>query len=85
LQIADCGEQTRIPYPENDPMPIYEYHCTDCDTDFEQFLRSMSSQEIITCPECGGQHVKKAISLFGSMSGGSARSSAPAQTCAPTG
>jgi len=29
--------------------------------------------------------VKKAISLFGSMSGGSARSSAPAQTCAPTG
>ena len=54
-------------------MPIYEYHCTDCDTDFEQFLRSMASQEIITCPECGGQHVKKAISLFGGMSGGSSR------------
>ena len=66
-------------------MPIYEYHCTDCDTDFEQLLRSMSSQEIINCPACGGQHVKKAISLFGSMSGGSARGNAPAQTCAPTG
>jgi putative FmdB family regulatory protein len=85
IQIPECGKQARIPQPENDPMPIYEYHCTDCDTDFEQFLRSMASQEIITCPECGGQHVKKAISLFGSMSGGSARSSAPAQACAPTG
>ena len=59
-------------------MPIYEYHCTDCETDFEQFLRSMANQETITCPECGGQHVKKAISLFGGMSGCSARSSAPA-------
>ena len=66
-------------------MPIYEYHCTDCEADFEQLLRSMASQEIIACPECGGQHVKKAISLFGSRSGGSARASGPAQTCAPTG
>lgn len=65
-------------------MPIYEYHCNDCKTDFEQFVRSMSGQETIICPECGGQHVKKAISLFGALSGG-ARTSAPAQACAPTG
>ena len=29
-------------------MPIYEYHCSDCGTDFEKFLRSMFSKEAIT-------------------------------------
>lgn len=68
-------------------MPIYEYHCDNCNSDFEQFIRSMFSQETVTCPECGSQHVKKAISLFGGVGGGSsARSSgASAQACAPTG
>lgn len=67
-------------------MPIYEYHCTDCDTNFEQFVRSMFSQEVIACPHCGGQHVKKAISLFGGVGGSSAKAGgATAQACAPTG
>ncbi len=34
----------------------------------------MFSQETVACPECGSQHVKKAISLFGGVGGGSARS-----------
>lgn len=66
-------------------MPIYEYHCNDCEADFEQFVRSMSSQETITCPDCGGQHVRKAISLFGGVSGGRARTNTSTQACAPTG
>ena len=69
-------------------MPIYEYHCSDCNADFEQFVRSMMSQETVTCPDCGGQHVKKAISLFGGLSGGSSAKSAgssSAASCAPTG
>jgi putative FmdB family regulatory protein len=68
-------------------MPIYEYHCNDCNTDFEQFVRSMLAQETITCPDCGGQHVKKAISLFGGLGGSSAKSggASAAANCAPTG
>lgn len=67
-------------------MPIYEYHCDNCNSDFEQFIRSMFSQETVVCPECGSQHVKKAISLFGGVGGGNARSGgASAQACAPTG
>ena len=54
-------------------MPIYEYHCTDCGDEFERLIRSMFSVETITCPSCGGDHVKKAVSLFGTASGGSRR------------
>ncbi|MCX7708007.1 MAG: zinc ribbon domain-containing protein [Anaerolineae bacterium] len=67
-------------------MPIYEYHCENCASDFELFVRSMFSQETVACPECGSQHVKKAISLFGSVSGGRTRSAgSSAQACAPNG
>ena len=69
-------------------MPIYEYRCSDCETNFEKLVQSMFSQEAITCPQCGGQHVKKAVSLFGGLGGGgSARTSggASSQACAPTG
>lgn len=68
-------------------MPIYDYHCDDCGNDFEKLVRSMFNQETISCPDCGGQHVKKAISLFGGLTGVSSAKSggATAQACAPTG
>jgi putative FmdB family regulatory protein len=65
-------------------MPIYEYHCNDCGTDFEKFLRSMFSKEAITCPDCGGERVNKALSLFGSTSSSSSGASAAA-ACGPVG
>ena len=65
-------------------MPIYEYHCNDCGTDFEKFLRSMFSKEAIICPDCGGQHVNKALSLFGSTSSSSGGASSAA-ACGPVG
>ena len=47
-------------------MPIYEYRCEECDEPFEVFVRSSSSQKADpTCPKCGSQKVKKAVSLFG--------------------
>jgi putative FmdB family regulatory protein len=52
-------------------MPIYEYRCADCESDFETIVRSMISAETVTCPQCGSTRVKKAISLFGAASGGS--------------
>ena len=64
-------------------MPIYEYHCNDCGDDFEKFLRSMFSKETITCPQCGSEHVAKALSLFGTSSSGGG--GAPAPACGPVG
>lgn len=65
-------------------MPIYEYHCNDCGSEFEKFLRSMFSQETIICPECGGDHVAKGFSLFGAVSSGGGVARAAAD-CGPVG
>lgn len=32
-------------------MPIYEYHCTDCDCEFE-VRRSFSDTSEVFCPKC---------------------------------
>jgi putative FmdB family regulatory protein len=46
-------------------MPIYEYTCQDCNSQFERFVRSMTANVEVKCPDCGGTHVKKGWSLFG--------------------
>jgi putative FmdB family regulatory protein len=42
-------------------MPIYEYRCCECDTDFEKLL--FGNQEV-TCPKCNSNDVKKKFSVF---------------------
>lgn len=41
-------------------MPIYEYHCEDCNRDFETLV--MRKSEVVQCPGCGGEHLSKLIS-----------------------
>jgi putative FmdB family regulatory protein len=69
-------------------MPIYEYTCQDCDTSFEKFVRSITSNVEVRCPECGGSHVKKDWSLFGtagSDGGLGDLSASAAAACSPGG
>jgi putative FmdB family regulatory protein len=69
-------------------MPIYEYTCSDCDAQFEKFVRSMMATVKIECPDCGGTHVKKGWSRFGTgkASGSFAEMAAPAaSSCSPSG
>lgn len=49
-------------------MPIYEYRCADCSTDFEKLVWN-SKDEIICCPNCQGEKVIRVLSAF-SKSGG---------------
>jgi putative FmdB family regulatory protein len=51
-------------------MPIYEYTCKDCDNQFEKFVRSMTAEVKVKCPQCGGTHVKKGWSVFGTNAPG---------------
>jgi putative FmdB family regulatory protein len=45
-------------------MPIYEYHCRECDNKFERLV-SMSTQDIdIQCPACQQNDVEKVLSVF---------------------
>ncbi len=35
-------------------MPIYEYQCANCGTEFEEWQK-FSDPAVDTCPECGGE------------------------------
>jgi putative FmdB family regulatory protein len=57
-------------------MPIYEYVCLDCKKEYE-ILRSFNeADESVACNECGGENVKRKLSVFYAQSGGSTISGA---------
>jgi putative FmdB family regulatory protein len=43
-------------------MPVYEYACMECESHFDELVRS--SDQAITCPECGAGNVLKQLSTF---------------------
>jgi putative FmdB family regulatory protein len=69
-------------------MPIYEYTCEECETQFEKFVRSMTSKNQAECPHCGGTHLKRGWSVFGtgkSNGNPSALPASAASACSPSG
>lgn len=65
-------------------MPFYEYRCQACGHVFDKYVRSMSSQFEVICPECGSKECEKNLSLFGTA-GASQGSGAWSGSCAPSG
>lgn len=60
-------------------MPIYEYRCDGCGSQFEKLVRA--SSPAAACPGCGGAKLERQYSTFAAQTGtGGAKSSAP---CAP--
>jgi putative FmdB family regulatory protein len=51
-------------------MPIYEFHCPECDKDTEMLVRSTRWQGT-ACPHCGSKRLEKKLSVFASNMGGS--------------
>ncbi len=69
-------------------MPLYEFHCSKCKTDFEELVLSSKPEALtaVVCPECGSHKVTKKVSTFASsISGGSSATSTRASSCAPSG
>jgi len=60
-------------------MPIYEYNCKKCGSDFE--LLVMGGSEKIACEHCGSTSVKKKFSTFAVQSGTVGKHEMP--SCAP--
>jgi putative FmdB family regulatory protein len=50
-------------------MPIYEYRCQSCETEFEDLVRLGTPDEEIECPSCGEHHAKRLLSLTSNHSG----------------
>jgi putative FmdB family regulatory protein len=63
-------------------MPLYAYECQECGEKFELLVRSTSRQKAVTCPKCGTNKVRKAISLFGTLGASSDRASS-VTSCGP--
>lgn len=57
-------------------MPIYEYFCPDCNTEFEKLVRLSESNITPICPECGEKHAQKKLSAFATSGGGHSVSTA---------
>jgi putative FmdB family regulatory protein len=49
-------------------MPIYEFHCPDCGSDFETLV--LKSGEKVACPECDCAKVQRLMSGFAHKSEG---------------
>jgi putative FmdB family regulatory protein len=61
-------------------VPIYEYYCADCKTDFDKLVKISDANAKQECPECGGRHTQKKLSTF-ATSGGSIGQGAAASSC----
>ncbi len=51
-------------------MPIYEYVCLNCKHEFELIRPMNQADQPLECSRCGGEEVKRRISLFYAESGG---------------
>ncbi len=65
-------------------MPLYEFSCTECDSAFEELVRSAAATAKVRCPTCGSDQVRRKVSTFASKVSGSSSASAAA-SCAPGG
>lgn len=51
-------------------MPVYIYHCENCDVQFEK-QQSFSDHPLVRCPECGKKTLKKVYQPVGIVFKGS--------------
>ncbi|MDD5713089.1 MAG: zinc ribbon domain-containing protein [Smithellaceae bacterium] len=58
-------------------MPIYEFYCRRCNTVYNFFARSASTDRIPSCPRCKTVKLKRQMSLFSKVSGRKDEAGAP--------
>jgi putative FmdB family regulatory protein len=66
-------------------MPIYEYICLDCKKEYEILSSFNEADQPTGCDNCGGENVKRKLSVFYAQSGGHAVSGAGGGGCSSCG
>ncbi len=68
-------------------MPLYEYHCSECDQNFEKMMRFSELDLAPECPHCHSRETHKQISTFASriMGTSSTAASSTASSCSSGG
>ncbi len=56
-------------------MPLYDFLCRDCETQSELLVRSSTETQV--CPQCGGDHLMRLLSVPAAPHGGASSSAAP--------
>jgi putative FmdB family regulatory protein len=62
-------------------MPIYEYVCLNCKHEFEAIRPMGKADQPMACAKCGGEEIKRKISVFYAESGGKAVSGMSGPGC----
>jgi putative FmdB family regulatory protein len=62
-------------------MPIYEYRCTTCNHEFEEFTHSARGRPRVECPACGGRRVERRLSVFAAHQGSPQGATQAGQAC----
>jgi putative FmdB family regulatory protein len=66
-------------------MPIYDYHCPQCEAKFEQLV-SYSKADEVSCPHCGRPYAIRQVSRIAArVSGENGTLSSDASSCASSG
>lgn len=50
-------------------MPIYEFFCSECNTLYKFFSRSVNTEKSPSCPKCANASLERRVSLFSAISG----------------
>ncbi len=66
-------------------MPIYEYHCPDCDHTFPKLQAMSADSRGIPCPNCRGTNTSRKLSAFASSSGSSTTTAGSTASCGGSG
>ncbi len=64
-------------------MPLFEYACLDCDERFEELRPAGRADAAVPCTSCGGNRVKRLLSVFATISKGGLSTSAGDAYAAP--
>ena len=51
-------------------MPLYEFHCQDCELIYEERRSFAESSKQSVCPSCQSEHTNKLISMASFISNG---------------
>ncbi len=63
-------------------MPIYEFKCTKCGTEFEKICFGADKEKAVPCPACQSKKTRKLMSAF--AGGKSGCGSCAATSCSPS-
>jgi len=66
-------------------MPLYEYRCNECNSEFDTLVRTPAAADDVTCRTCESANVHRLVSGFATVGGYDdeyvSRSSSPSGGC----